>query len=142
MSDLHGDHDLGHTVAGWTGTAIAVVGFCVTGVALTRGSSAGLGSGAAVVVAAVLVTWVLHLRGWGKPGGPRPIGEQSWRTKDRTAAEGHPGCVGCRLAGRSGARRSGTPGSVSLPSARTAQQHAAWSAAPAAASVVRSEGER
>ncbi|MFD6293923.1 HGxxPAAW family protein [Streptomyces sp. NPDC060235] len=144
MSGLHGNHDLGHTVAGWTGTAVAVLGFCVTGAALTQGSSAGIAVGAAVIVAAALVTWVLHLSGWGKPSGPRPVPEQSWRTRDRAAAEGHPGCLGCRLAGRSGARRSAAKGSVPFPAARASEQgEPARSAAPVAVSaVVRGDGGR
>ncbi|MFJ4892322.1 MULTISPECIES: HGxxPAAW family protein [unclassified Streptomyces] len=144
MSGLHGNHDLGHTVAGWTGTAVAVLGVCVTGAALTRGSSAGITVGAAVIVAAALVTWVLHLGGWGKPSGPRPVGEQNWRTKDRAAAEGHPGCLGCRLAGRSGPRRAAAKGSVPLPAARAAGQgEPARSMAPAPApAAVRGDGGR
>ncbi|MEU0782754.1 HGxxPAAW family protein [Streptomyces sp. NPDC006173] len=137
MSGLHGNHDLGHTVAGWTGTAVAVLGFCVAGAALTRGSSAGISLGAAVIVAAALVTWVLHLSGWGKPSGPRPVGEQSWRAKDRAAAEGHPGCLGCRIAGRSGARRSAAKRSVSFPVSRPAKLGEPRAAVPATASAVR-----
>ncbi|MEU8789168.1 HGxxPAAW family protein [Streptomyces sp. NPDC048643] len=144
MSGLHGNHDLGHTVAGWTGTAVAVLGFCVTGAALTKGSGAGLALGAAGIVAAALVTWVLHLSGWGKPSGPRPVGEQSWRTKDRTAAEGHPGCLGCRMAGRSVARRSAATGSMPFPASRAAEQgEPIRSAVPATASAaVRGDGGR
>ncbi|MFE9433732.1 HGxxPAAW family protein [Streptomyces sp. NPDC006640] len=144
MSGLHGNHDLGHTVAGWTGTAVAVLGFCLTGAALTQGSSAGIAGGTTVIVAAALVTWVLHLGGWGKPSGPRPVGEQNWRTKDRAAAEGHPGCLGCRLAGRPGARRSATTGSVPFPAARAAEQgEPSRSAVPVAVSAaVRGDGGR
>lgn len=81
MSGLHGTHDLGHTVAGWTGTAIAVIGFCVAGAAMTRGSTPGLVLGAGVVAVAAPVTWVLHLSGWGKPSGPGP-------SLNRTGASG------------------------------------------------------
>ncbi|MCX5136756.1 hypothetical protein OOK06_32330 [Streptomyces sp. NBC_00340] len=144
MSGLHGNHDLGHTVAGWTGTAVAVLGFCVAGAALTQGSPAGIAVGAAVIVAAALVTWVLHLGGWGKPSGPRPVGEQNWRTKDRAAAEGHPGCLGCRLVGRSGARRSATQRSVPFPAARASEQgEPSRSAVPVAVSAaVQGDGGR
>ncbi|MFF7203469.1 HGxxPAAW family protein [Streptomyces sp. NPDC008141] len=96
----HGDHDMGHTVAGWTGTAMATAGTAVLGAGLAAGSPWGLGLGGAVIVLAVLTTWLLHLAGWGKPSGPRPPGRRSWRTRDTTVRYGHPGCVGCRLAGR------------------------------------------
>jgi len=96
----HGDHDMGHTVAGWTGTAIATMGTAIMGVAFAAGSPAGLWSGGAVVVLAVLTTWGLHLAGWGKASGPRPPGRRHWRIRDTAAGQGHPGCVGCRMAGR------------------------------------------
>ncbi|MFE9767938.1 HGxxPAAW family protein [Streptomyces sp. NPDC005808] len=96
----HGDHDMGHTAAGWTGTAMATTGSTILGVALAAGSPAGLWSGGALVILAVLTTWLLHLAGWGKAGGPRPVGRRHWRTRDAAARRGHPGCLGCRLAGR------------------------------------------
>ncbi|MFD4522782.1 HGxxPAAW family protein [Streptomyces sp. NPDC058470] len=95
----HGDHDMGHTVAGWTGTALATVGSTILGVALATGSPVGLWSGGAVLILAALTTWLLHLAGWGKAGRPRPVGHH-WRTRDTSARQGHPGCLGCRLAGR------------------------------------------
>lgn len=36
----------------------------------------------------------------GKPPGRRPAAEWGLRVRDLGAREGHPGCVGCRLAGR------------------------------------------
>ncbi|WP_443045988.1 hypothetical protein [Streptomyces sp. GQFP] len=63
--------------------------------------------GIAVRVVAVLVTWALHLAGWGKAPGVRSVGEWRMRERDRSARDGHPGCVGCRLAGR-GRRVGGT----------------------------------
>ncbi|MGF1341705.1 HGxxPAAW family protein [Streptomyces flavovirens] len=48
-----------------------------------------LGLGVALVVVAALTTWTLHLAGRGKPGGPRPVGEQGRRTRDSTARAGH-----------------------------------------------------
>ncbi|MFD9462441.1 HGxxPAAW family protein [Streptomyces sp. NPDC060027] len=144
MSGLHGTHDLGHTVAGWAGTAIAVIGFCVAGAAMTRGSTPGLVVGAAVITVAAAATWVLHLCGWGKPSGPRSVREQNWRVRDQAAAQGHPDCLGCRIAGRTGARRAAAAsGSRPLPSARTPRESAPTrlrSAVPAEASAVRSEG--
>ncbi|WP_405656609.1 HGxxPAAW family protein [Streptomyces sp. RK9] len=100
---MHGDHDMGHTVAGWTGTCTAVLGSVVMGVGLAAGSTVVQVAGAAVVVLAALVTWFLHLTGWGKPSGPRPVAEQPWRARDTAARGGHPDCLGCRLAGRGGA---------------------------------------
>uniref|UniRef100_UPI00053AB540 HGxxPAAW family protein n=1 Tax=Kitasatospora sp. MBT63 TaxID=1444768 RepID=UPI00053AB540 len=99
MSALHGSHDMGHTVAGWTGTAVALTGFTVAGVALCAGSVAGLWLGGALAVLAAVVTWVLHLAGWGKPSGPRPEQQWPWRVRDTMTA--HADCLGCRLAGRS-----------------------------------------
>ncbi|MEU1532075.1 HGxxPAAW family protein [Streptomyces fagopyri] len=97
---MHGDHVLGHTVAGWAGTTIAVTGCTVTAVALAAGSPTGLWLGGAVVVLAALATWLLHLAGWGKAGGPRPVARQHWRVRDASARRGHPDCLGCRMAGR------------------------------------------
>lgn len=98
----HGDHDLGHTVAGWTGTAVAVLGSTVLGPAVVLTSAVMLWLGVAVLVLSALTCWVLHLAGWGKPTGPRPEDQRDWRTRDATARHGHPGCLGCRLAGRRG----------------------------------------
>lgn len=100
---MHGDHDLGHTVAGWTGTGVGVLGSVVTGLGLVAGSPAGMLVGGALVGAAALATWTLHLAGWGKASGPRPPGRRHWRTRDTAARRGHSGCVGCRMAGRRGA---------------------------------------
>jgi hypothetical protein len=100
MSGIHGDQDLGHTVAGWTGACLALVGFAFSGAAMIVGRPAGFFIGLGVVALAALLAWVLHLSGWGKPGGPRPPADQHWRTRDRAAAQGHPDCWGCRMAGR------------------------------------------
>ncbi|MEU1039880.1 HGxxPAAW family protein [Streptomyces sp. NPDC005551] len=111
MSGMHGDHDLGHTVAGWTGTCIALVGFILSGAAMIAAWVPGFWLGLGVIALAAFVTWALHLSGWGKPGGPRPAAEQHWRVRDRAAERGHPDCVGCRAAGRGRARtgRAGKP---------------------------------
>ncbi|MFE3876787.1 HGxxPAAW family protein [Kitasatospora sp. NPDC059146] len=97
----HGDHDMGHTVAGWTGSALATAGFAVAGTALVLGSPPGLWAGAALTALGALAAWLLHLAGWGKPTGPRPPHLRHWRTPDPTARNGgHPHCLGCRLARR------------------------------------------
>ncbi|MEU1125399.1 HGxxPAAW family protein [Streptomyces sp. NPDC005899] len=109
----HGDADLGHTVAGWTGTAIGVLGSVVLGAGVITTSAAVLALGLAVVVLAAVTTWVLHLTGWGKGSGPRPPAEQPWRIRDTGARRGHPGCLGCRMAGRG---RAAAPAPYTAPS--------------------------
>ncbi|MFF2201111.1 HGxxPAAW family protein [Streptomyces sp. NPDC058145] len=93
-------YDEGHTIAGWTGAGVATVGSGVLGWGVCAASAAGVAGGLAVVAASVLVTWALHLSGWGKPPGVRPRGQWGMRVRDTQAPEGHPGCVSCRLAGR------------------------------------------
>jgi len=110
-------YDEGHTVAGWTGTAVATVGSCVLGLGICTTSVLAVTGGIAVLAVALLVTWALHLAGWGKGPGVRPVGEWRMRERDRSARAGHPGCVGCRLAGRG--RRTGstavTAGAEAVP---------------------------
>ncbi|WP_037891138.1 HGxxPAAW family protein [Streptomyces sp. NRRL S-87] len=92
-------YDEGHTIAGWGGTAVATVGTALVGVGVcgwTPGTWLGLG----VVVAAALLTWALHLAGWGKAPGPRPADQWGMGTRDASARAGHLNCLGCRLAGR------------------------------------------
>lgn len=98
-------HDDGHTVAGWTGTAIGTAGSAALGLGVC-GWTPGFFLGTAVSVLALLVTWGLHLAGWGKPPGPRPRDQWSPRVRDRSAHGGHVDCLGCRLAGR---RRTPAP---------------------------------
>lgn len=93
-------YDEGHTVAGWTGFAVASAGAVLLGLGVCTASVIALAGGFGVVVVGVLVTWALHLAGWGKPPGRRPREQWGWRVRDLAAREGHPGCVGCRLAGR------------------------------------------
>ncbi|MBO7936929.1 HGxxPAAW family protein [Streptomyces sp. CAI-85] len=99
-------YDEGHTVAGWTGVAVATVGTTVTGLGVCAGAGVLVGGGLVIVVVAALVTWGLHLAGWGKPPGVRPRAEWGMRVRDTAARSGHPGCLGCRLAGRRAAGRS------------------------------------
>ncbi|MER6528911.1 HGxxPAAW family protein [Streptomyces sp. NPDC001508] len=93
-------HDEGHTVAGWAGACIATVGATVAGLGVVMTSVALAGVGVGIVVVAVLVTWLLHLVGWGKAPGPRSRAAWGLRVRDAGARDGHPGCVACRLAGR------------------------------------------
>ncbi|WP_367322072.1 HGxxPAAW family protein [Streptomyces sp. HUAS ZL42] len=93
-------HDEGHTVAGWTGFGIATIGAAVVGLGVCTVSAVALGGGLAIVVVSALVTWALHLGGWGKPPGVRPREQWGMRVRDDLAREGHAGCVACRLAGR------------------------------------------
>jgi hypothetical protein len=92
-------HDEGHTVAGWTGTAIGTTGSALVGLGVC-GWTPGFALGITISVLALLVTWGLHLAGWGKPPGPRPRDQWSLRVRDRSARGGHVDCLGCRLAGR------------------------------------------
>ncbi|MBM7087625.1 HGxxPAAW family protein [Streptomyces sp. NPDC012461] len=109
---LHGDdhYDMGHTVAGWTGMGIATLGFGLCGLGVVAASGGVTLAGGAVLVLALLVTWALHLAGWGKPSGPRPADQWDWRVRDAGARDGHPDCVSCRLAGRRANRRQTTRG--------------------------------
>ncbi|MGC9537083.1 HGxxPAAW family protein [Streptomyces sp. UG1] len=93
-------YDEGHTVAGWTGTAIATIGSAVLGAGMCVVSAALIWGGLGILAASVLVTWALHLTGWGKPPGVRPRSEWELGVRDLTARGGHADCWGCRLAGR------------------------------------------
>ncbi|MET7734808.1 HGxxPAAW family protein [Streptomyces sp. NPDC005402] len=97
-------YDEGHTIAGWTGVAVAAVGTSVLGLGVCAVSGALIAVGLAITVASALVTWTLHLAGWGKPPGRRPREQWGMRVRDTGARQGHPGCVGCRMAGRGGPR--------------------------------------
>jgi hypothetical protein len=107
-------YDEGHTVAGWTGVAIATVGTSVMGVGVCTVSPFALVLGGVIDVLALLVTWALHLSGWGKPPGIRPRAQWSMRVRDPHAREGHPECLGCRLAGR-GRGHAASPQVTSSP---------------------------
>ncbi|MFD7554913.1 MULTISPECIES: HGxxPAAW family protein [unclassified Streptomyces] len=95
----HGHVDLGHTVAGWTGTALALLGTAGAGLSVCTAWMPGIWLGLGLVVAAGIVTWLLHLAGWGKPSGPRPESEWDWRVRDTRAHAGHADCLGCRVSG-------------------------------------------
>ncbi|MFC9501493.1 HGxxPAAW family protein [Streptomyces sp. NPDC056982] len=106
-------HDEGHTVAGWAGFTVATGGAIITGLGIC-GWRPGIWLGICVLASATLVTWSLHLAGWGKPPGPRP---SNLRGRDRAARNGHTDCLGCRLAGRRGvpARQDITPETTAAP---------------------------
>ena len=59
-------YDEGHTIAGWTGVGIATLGSAVAGWGVCAASVPLIGAGLAVVAVSALVTWFLHLTGWGK----------------------------------------------------------------------------
>jgi hypothetical protein len=104
-------YDEGHTIAGWTGTAIATIGAAVLGAGICTVSAVLITGGPAITAVAVLVTWALHLTGWGKPPGVRPRRQWPMGTRDLTARAGHADCWGCRLAGR-GRRTAVAPSEV------------------------------
>ncbi|MEU6577722.1 HGxxPAAW family protein [Streptomyces sp. NPDC046805] len=106
-------HDEGHTVAGWTGFLIGTVGSTMVAAGVVVPSPVMVGGGVVIVAISVLVTWALHLAGWGKPPGRRPRDTWPMRVRDRSAREGHPGCVGCLLAGRG--QRSAVVAARSVP---------------------------
>ncbi|MEU9572197.1 HGxxPAAW family protein [Streptomyces massasporeus] len=97
-------YDHGHTVAGWVGCAIGTLGAGVAGLGVCTVSGVLIAGGAAIGLVGLLVTWALHLSGWGKGPGGRPRAEWVWRVRDSAATGGHAECLGCRLAGR-GRRR-------------------------------------
>lgn len=115
---IHGDdaYDLGHTLAGWTGMAVGTLGSAVCGLGVITASGTLALVGAGLLLVALLITWALHLAGWGKPSGPRPAEQWDWRVRDTGARAGHPDCLGCRLAGRHG-RTHGTGGAESVRAA-------------------------
>ncbi|MFF4030585.1 HGxxPAAW family protein [Streptomyces sviceus] len=115
-------YDEGHTVAGWTGVGIATVGTSVLGVGVCLVSGALIAVGIVITVASALVTWALHLTGWGKPPGRRPREQWGMRVRDTGARQGHPGCVGCRMAGRgrAGATAVGTRSAATAAGTRSA----------------------
>ncbi|MEU0950370.1 HGxxPAAW family protein [Streptomyces canus] len=121
-------YDEGHTVAGWTGVAIATAGTSVLGVGVCLESGVLIAVGLVITAASALVTWALHLTGWGKPPGRRPREQWGMRVRDTAARQGHPGCVGCRIAGRGGPRT----GVVQARSAKTEARVAATEAGAAA----------
>lgn len=128
----HAQWDEGHTIAGWTGCVVAVLGSSVAGIGVAVWRPVGVWLGLGLLVAAPLVTWLLHLAGWGKPSGVRPRAEWGMRVRDLSARQGHPGCLGCRLAGRRPARVDGarTGGAGTIDAVIPAATQPAPAAAP------------
>ncbi|MGW5970032.1 HGxxPAAW family protein [Streptomyces sp. NPDC055186] len=125
-------YDHGHTVAGWTGFGIVIAGAAVLGLGVCTGSGAWMAAGLGIVVIGALVTWVLHLAGWGKATGWRPREQWDWRVRDPDARDGHPGCLGCRLAGR-GRHRTAAAESGGAPPLVPAPRNGAAESGPVAA---------
>ncbi|MFG1670829.1 HGxxPAAW family protein [Streptomyces sp. Y7] len=109
-------YDEGHTVAGWTGTGIATVGSAVLGAGTCVVSAPLIVGGLGILAGSVLVTWALHLSGWGKPSGPRPRGQWPMGVRDLTVRAGHPDCWGCRLAGRGRRTAAAAPEALAVVS--------------------------
>jgi hypothetical protein len=66
-------YDEGHTLAGWTGFGIAIVGAAVIGMGVCTAQGLVVAGGLVVIAVGVVVTWVLHVAGWGKPPGLRAV---------------------------------------------------------------------
>ncbi|WP_069773429.1 hypothetical protein [Streptomyces sp. LUP30] len=111
---LYDEYDEGHTIAGWTGVAVATSGAALMGVGVCAVSGPALLGGGVVVAVSALVTWGLHLTGRGKPPGVRPRSEWGMRVRDAGARDGHPGCLGCRLAGRGRPAPAVAPAALSV----------------------------
>ncbi|MEU6282072.1 HGxxPAAW family protein [Streptomyces sp. NPDC047028] len=105
-------YDEGHTIAGWTGFGIATAGTGLVGLGICTTSLPVVAGGLVVLALSLLTTWFLHLAGWGKPPGGRPRDQWSLRVRDSAARAGHPGCVGCRLAGRGRLRTDGQTAAI------------------------------
>ncbi|WP_369272072.1 HGxxPAAW family protein [Streptomyces sp. R11] len=118
-------YDEGHTVAGWTGTAIATIGSAVVGAGICTVSAVLITGGLGITAASVLVTWALHLSGWGKPPGVRPRGQWRMGARDLSARAGHADCWGCRLAGRGRAVEGRTAATASEVVTVTGEQEPA-----------------
>ncbi|MEY9992598.1 hypothetical protein ABIE67_004630 [Streptomyces sp. V4I8] len=116
-------YDEGHTVAGWTGTAIATIGSAVVGAGICMVSAVLITGGLGIVAVSVLITWGLHLSGWGKPPGVRPRGQWRMGTRDLSARDGHAECWSCRLAGRG--RRAAARATEAVPVVVTGEQEPA-----------------
>ncbi|WP_436758412.1 HGxxPAAW family protein [Streptosporangium sp. V21-05] len=119
LAEIHEEHDMGHTVAGWTGSIVCITGFAISGVAMVAASVPFFWIGAGVVALGGALGWLLHQMGLGKEIGPRPASERGmhWRPASRT-----PGAV--RLPGAATRSRTEPHPHLSAP-ARPVQPTAA-----------------
>ncbi|MFF3443318.1 HGxxPAAW family protein [Streptosporangium sp. NPDC002721] len=92
LAEIHEEHDMGHTVAGWTGSIVCIVGFAISGVAMVAASVPFFWVGAGVVALGGALGWLLHQMGLGKEIGPRPVSERGmrWRPAPRTPGAARP----------------------------------------------------
>lgn len=57
----------GHTLAGWTGATIIIIGFCVAGVFTVMAEPVGFWAGMAIVVLGGVAGLVMRMAGLGMP---------------------------------------------------------------------------
>ncbi|MEV4525711.1 HGxxPAAW family protein [Streptosporangium sp. NPDC049304] len=81
LTAIHEEHDMGHTVAGWTGSIVCIIGFAISGVAMTAADVLFFWIGAGVVILGGALGWLLHRLGFGKEIGPRPVSERGMRRR-------------------------------------------------------------
>ncbi|MFJ9325237.1 hypothetical protein ACIRPN_05795 [Streptomyces sp. NPDC101230] len=66
----------------------------LTGISVAAVSAPLALAGAEITLGAGVLTWLLHLAGWGKPSGPRPESEWPWRYGTSPPGRGTPGLPG------------------------------------------------
>ncbi|MGS2646767.1 HGxxPAAW family protein [Streptosporangium sp. LJ11] len=88
LAEIHEEHDMGHTVAGWTGSIVCITGFAISGVAMVSASVLFFWVGAGVVALGGSLGWLLHRMGFGKEIGPRPAAERGMRRRPASSAPG------------------------------------------------------
>ncbi|WP_051753292.1 HGxxPAAW family protein [Streptosporangium amethystogenes] len=81
LAEIHEEHDMGHTVAGWTGSIVCITGFAISGLAMVAASVPFFWAGVGVVVLGGALGWLLHQMGFGKEIGPRPVSERGMRRR-------------------------------------------------------------
>ncbi|WP_440070511.1 HGxxPAAW family protein [Streptosporangium sp. OZ121] len=113
LAEIHEEHDMGHTVAGWTGSIVCITGFAISGMAMVAASVPFFWVGAGVVALGGALGWLLHRMGLGKEIGPRPASERGMRRRPASSARGGAVRQERRPAGQ-GLRAGGPP----PPSAR------------------------
>ncbi|MEV4377939.1 HGxxPAAW family protein [Streptosporangium sp. NPDC049644] len=81
LAEIHEEHDMGHTVAGWTGSIVCMTGFAISGLAMVADGVVFFWAGVGVVVLGGALGWLLHRMGFGKEIGPRPVSERGMRRR-------------------------------------------------------------